>query len=71
MNVTERKPNKEILESLVGVRKVFILGCQGCPLGCETGGQPWVDEMKSRTVCQARAMSLGPDPLRVQRAVPT
>jgi hypothetical protein len=47
MNVTERKPNKEILESLVGVRRVFILGCQGCPIGCETGGRPWVDEMRS------------------------
>ena len=47
MNVTERKPNTEILESLTAVRKVFLLGCQGCPIGCETGGQPWVDEMNS------------------------
>jgi len=44
MNPTERKPNAEIVESLSGVEKVFILGCQGCPIGCETGGQPWVDE---------------------------
>ena len=47
MNVTERKPNEEILESLSEVQKVFILGCQGCPIGCETGGRPWVDEMTS------------------------
>ena len=45
MNATERKPNEEILESVEGLKKVFILGCQGCPIGCETGGQPWVDEM--------------------------
>jgi len=45
MNATERKPTKEILECLAGIGKVFILGCQGCPIGCETGGQPWVDEM--------------------------
>lgn len=45
MNATERKPTEEIIESLTGVRKVFILGCQGCPIGCETGGQPWADEM--------------------------
>ena len=45
MNATERKPTEEIIESLAGVGKVFILGCQGCPIGCETGGQPWVDEM--------------------------
>ena len=45
MNPTERKPNDEIVESMKGVEKAFILGCQGCPIGCETGGQPWLDEM--------------------------
>jgi len=45
MNATERKPTDEILKSLEGIRKVFILGCRGCPIGCETGGQPWLDEL--------------------------
>jgi len=45
MNATERKPTQEILDSLADVRKVFVLGCQGCPIGCETGGKPWLDEM--------------------------
>ena len=45
MNPTERKPNEEITASLAGAKQVFILGCEGCPIGCETGGQPWVDEM--------------------------
>jgi len=45
MNATERKPTDEVIESLEGVSKVFILGCQGCPIGCDTGGRPWVDEM--------------------------
>jgi len=45
MNATERKPVKEIIESLADAKKVFILGCQGCPIGCETGGQEWVDDM--------------------------
>ncbi len=45
MNAIERKPNDEMVESLAGVKKVFILGCMGCPIGCECGGQPWVDEM--------------------------
>lgn len=44
MNATERKPVKEIIESLADAKKVFILGCQGCPVGCETGGQEWLDE---------------------------
>jgi len=47
MNATERKPNQEILQSLEGAAKVFVLGCQGCPIGCQTGGQPWLDEMKA------------------------
>jgi len=45
MNATERKPNEEILQGLKGAAKVFILGCQGCPIGCETGGAPWVKDM--------------------------
>ncbi|MHC4713373.1 MAG: methylenetetrahydrofolate reductase C-terminal domain-containing protein [Planctomycetota bacterium] len=45
MNATERKPTEEILESLSGAEKVFILGCQGCPVGCDTGGETWVKDM--------------------------
>jgi len=45
MNATQRKPDDEILQSLSDAAKVFILGCQGCPIGCETGGEPWVAEM--------------------------
>ena len=47
MNATERKPIDEIVQSLAGVDKVFVLACQGCPVGCETGGQEWVDEMRT------------------------
>lgn len=52
MNATERKPNDEILESLQGAAKVFVLACQGCPVGCETGGEPWLREM-SDLICGA------------------
>jgi len=45
MNATERKSDDEIIESLAGVRKVFIIGCQGCPVGCDTGGRQWLDDM--------------------------
>jgi hypothetical protein len=45
MNATERKPDDEILASLRDADRVFILGCQGCPVGCETGGEPWLEEM--------------------------
>ncbi len=45
MNATERKPTEEILESLTDAGKVFIVACTGCPVGCETGGQEWLEEM--------------------------
>ena len=45
MNATERKPKKDVLEYLKDAQRVFILGCQGCPVGCEVGGKPWLDEM--------------------------
>ena len=44
MNATEPKPWEEILESLTGAEKVFVLGCNGCPVGCDAGGEPWLKE---------------------------
>ena len=57
MNATERKPNDEIAESLDGAGKVFILGCQGCPIGCETGGQPWVNDMTALVTGAGKAVT--------------
>ncbi|HUU43918.1 MAG TPA: methylenetetrahydrofolate reductase C-terminal domain-containing protein [Planctomycetota bacterium] len=45
MNASERKADKEILESLADAKKVFIAACIGCPVGCDVGGQPWIDAM--------------------------
>jgi hypothetical protein len=45
MNATESKPIEEILEALADAKKVFIVGCTGCPVGCDIGGQGWLDEM--------------------------
>jgi hypothetical protein len=33
MNATEPKPVEEILQSLEGAGKVFLVGCTGCPVG--------------------------------------
>ncbi|MBM4040276.1 MAG: 5,10-methylene tetrahydromethanopterin reductase [Planctomycetes bacterium] len=38
MLVTEEKPVKEVLGALGADKKVFIVGCAGCPEGWETGG---------------------------------
>ena len=57
MNATERKPNDEILRSLEGAAKVFILGCQGCPIGCETGGEPWLKDMTALLAGAGKAVA--------------
>jgi len=45
MNFTEPKPVAEIVDSLSDAAGVFIVGCTGCPVGCDVGGQKWVDDM--------------------------
>jgi len=38
MLVTEEKPLAEVLDRMAGQDAIFIVGCQGCPMGWETGG---------------------------------
>lgn len=45
MNATEPKPIEEIVESLADAQSVYVVGCTGCPVGCDVGGQKWLDEM--------------------------
>jgi hypothetical protein len=46
MLVTELKPREEILASLEGEEKVFLLGCDGCASACETGGAEKLPELQ-------------------------
>ena len=45
MNATEAKPTEEILDSVAAAEKVFVLGCNGCPIGCDVGGQAWLSDL--------------------------
>ncbi len=47
MVISEPRPMEEILKSLEGEKKVFILGCSGCAESSETGGEVQVLKMKS------------------------
>jgi hypothetical protein len=38
---------EEVLESLSGVENVFIVSCDGCPVGCKSGGQERIDELSA------------------------
>ncbi|HID05987.1 MAG TPA: 5,10-methylenetetrahydrofolate reductase, partial [Armatimonadetes bacterium] len=46
MLVVEPKPIEEILGFLDGDLRIFIIGCGGCPVGAEVGGEPKVLAMK-------------------------
>jgi hypothetical protein len=48
MILTEKKPFKEILESLKDEKKIFIFGCGDCAKTAKTGGEPEVLEMKEK-----------------------
>ena len=39
MIITEQKSLDEILESLKGVSRVFLVGCGDCATACKTGGE--------------------------------
>ncbi len=47
MLLSQQKPMEEILRSLEGETKIFILGCSGCAEASGTGGRPQVLEMKA------------------------
>jgi len=40
MIITETKPFQEIIDSLKGYTKIFLVGCGECAATCKTGGEP-------------------------------
>ncbi len=47
MIITEQKPFQEILESLKGYTKIFLVGCGECATTCKTGGEEELLKMKA------------------------
>ena len=48
MIISEQKHLPEIIKSLEGEQRVFIVGCKGCAEACNTGGETEVLEMKGK-----------------------
>jgi ferredoxin len=56
MIVTENKPFQEILESLKGYNKIFLVGCGECAATCKTGGEPELLALKAQLEGQGKAV---------------
>jgi hypothetical protein len=46
MIISEQKPPEEIINSLSGYTKIFLVGCGECAATCKTGGEPELLTMK-------------------------
>ncbi|MDD5431633.1 MAG: methylenetetrahydrofolate reductase C-terminal domain-containing protein [Candidatus Omnitrophica bacterium] len=46
MIVTQLKPSQEILDSLKGFNKIFLVGCGECATTCKTGGEVELAKLK-------------------------
>jgi ferredoxin len=46
MIITELKPLQDIIDSLKGYTKIFLIGCGECATTCKTGGEPEILKMK-------------------------
>jgi ferredoxin len=56
MIVTEQKPLQEILESLKGYTRIFLIGCGECAATCKTGGEPELLKMKAQLEEQGKTV---------------
>lgn len=56
MIITEQKPLQEIIDSLKGYSRIFIVGCGECSTTCKTGGEPEVLAMKQQLENQGKTV---------------
>lgn len=56
MIATKQKPFEEILESLQGEQKIFIVGCGDCAAICHTGGEEEVWAMEEKLTSHGKTV---------------
>ncbi len=56
MIITEQKPLQEIIDSLKGYTKIFLVGCGECAATCKTGGEAQLSQMKERLEAQGKTV---------------
>jgi len=57
MILTEFKPVEELTEKLKDDKKIFILGCGGCPEGANTGGKKVINEVKDKLESEGKSIT--------------
>ncbi len=56
MIISEQKPFPEILKSMEGEKRIFLVGCKGCAEACHTGGEDQVLEMKQKLGAEGKTV---------------
>ncbi|MFH0762982.1 MAG: 5,10-methylenetetrahydrofolate reductase, partial [Candidatus Omnitrophota bacterium] len=56
MIITELKPVQDIIDSLKGYQKIFLVGCGECATTSKTGGEPEVLKMKQQLEEQGKVV---------------
>jgi hypothetical protein len=57
MVVNVPKPIDELLDIVSEYKSLFIVACGGCPVGCESGGQPRIDELSELLTSNGKEVS--------------
>ncbi|MDO8661611.1 MAG: methylenetetrahydrofolate reductase C-terminal domain-containing protein [Candidatus Omnitrophota bacterium] len=56
MIITELKPVQDIVDSLKGYSKIFLVGCGECATTCKTGGEPEILKIKQDLEAQGKTV---------------
>ncbi len=57
MIITEQKSLSEIIKSLEGYTKIFLVGCGECAAACKTGGEPEILKIKEELEKQGKVIT--------------
>ncbi len=56
MIITELKPIQDVVDSLKGYSKIFLIGCGECATTCKTGGEPEILKIKQELEAQGKTV---------------
>ncbi len=57
MILTQFKPIEELFKKLIDEKKIFIMGCGGCPEGADTGGKAVLNDIKEKLEKEGKSIT--------------